>query len=342
MNNPVVSIIIPCRNEELFILECVTSLLNQDYPPEKVEILIIDGNSTDGTLKILQQVTEKNSNVRTVTNPRNIFPAGVNIGINQAKGDYIFIAGAHARYPENYISGCITNSQKYDADNIGGVMETIPFEDNFTGRLITKVLSSPFGVGNSKFRIGSSEVIETDTVFGGCYKKEVFEKHGKFNENLVSTSDYEFNKRIKQKGARIFLVPEIKIKYFTRSTLWKFLKNNIRNGFWSIYPIAFTDHFPVSLRHLIPLVFLLTLIITGCLSFFFKSCLIIFLAIILLYMFSSLSYSIIAAGKKYHYIMFLPVLFFGLHITYGIGSIWGVFKVIRRRLSINHNSELKS
>ena len=216
MNYPFITIIIPCRNEELFISECVTSLLHQDYPAEKVEILIIDGISKDGTLKILQQITEKNPNVRIFSNSRKIFPAGVNIGIAQAKGDYIFIAGAHAQYPGNYISGCIINSQKYDADNIGGLIETVPFEDNFTGRIITKVLSSPFGVGNSKFRTGSSEIIETDTVFGGCYKKEVFVKHGKFNENLVSTSDYEFNKRIKRAGAMIFLVPEIIIKYYTQ------------------------------------------------------------------------------------------------------------------------------
>lgn len=332
MNNPLVSIVIPCRNEELFISECVTSLLNQDYPLRKVEILVIDGNSTDRTLKILKEIAEKNSNVRIIQNPRNIFPAAVNIGINQAKGDYIFIAGAHSRYPKNYFSECIKNSIKYNADNIGGVMETVPFEENFTGRIITKVLSSPFGVGNSKFRTGSSEVIETDTVFGGCYKKEIFVKFGKFNENLVSTSDYEFNKRIKRGGARILLVPEIKVMYYTRSTFLKFLKNNIRNGFWAIYPVAFTDHFPVSLRHLIPLLFLLTLLVTGCLSFFSKSFLIIFLAIILLYLFSSLIYSIKAAGKKYHYILFLPLFFPGLHLTYGIGSFWGAISVMYKKL----------
>jgi glycosyltransferase involved in cell wall biosynthesis len=331
MNYPPISILIPCRNEELFISGCVTSLLNQDYPSEKVEILIVDGNSTDGSLRIIDKIVKKNLNVHLIANPGKIFPVAVNIGINVAKGDYIFIAGAHAKYPSNYISECINYSLKYDADNIGGIIETVPLHDNFMGRLITTVLSSPFGVGNSKFRTGSSEIIETDTVFGGCYKSIVFRKYGMFNENLVSTSDYEFNRRIKKAGARILLVPEIKVTYYTRTALIEFLKNNIRNGFWAIYPLLLTDHFPVSLRHLIPLIFTLSLISTICLGFISKYFIYLFLAIIILYLIVCLFFSVKAVGKKVVYVLALPTLFISLHLTYGIGSIWGVVNVIHKR-----------
>ncbi len=334
MNNPFVTIIVPCRNEENFISNCLISLLSNNYNHEKLEILVIDGNSTDRTLNLVKEIEENYSKVSIITNPRKIFPAAVNIGIQHAKGDYIFIAGAHAGYPENYIADCISYSIKYEADNIGGVIVTIPVEDNLAGRLITKVLSSPFGVGNSKFRTGSSEITKTDTVFGGCYKREVFSKWGLFNENLVSTSDYEFNRRIKRGGAKIFLVPDIKIFYYTRSTFPKFLSNNIRNGFWAIYPIALTDHFPISLRHLIPLAFILSLGATICLSVVFKFSLIIFLAIIILYIIVSFIFSIKAAGNKYHYTLFLPFIFLSLHLTYGIGSLWGVLKLIYKKLLI--------
>jgi glycosyltransferase involved in cell wall biosynthesis len=333
MNYPLISILIPCRNEELFISGCVTSLLNQDYPSEKVEILIVDGLSTDGSLRLLKEIVEKNVNVLLIENPGKIFPVAVNLGISRAKGDYIFIAGAHAIYPSNYISECIKYSLKYDADNIGGIIETVPLKDNFLGRLITTVLSSPFGVGNSKFRTGSTEIIETDTVFGGCYKSNVFSKYGMFNENLVSTSDYEFNRRIKKAGARILLVPEVNATYYTRSNLAGFLKNNIRNGFWAIYPILFTDHFPVSFRHLVPLIFTLSLIATICLGLISEYFIYLFFTIIILYLIVSLFYSVKAAKDKVGSVFALPVLFISLHLTYGIGSLWGVINVIYKKFS---------
>jgi len=335
MDYPFVSVIVPCRNEDMFISDCLKSLLSNDYPKEKIEVLVVDGNSSDQSRKIIDEFAEKNSCVNILENPQIIFPAAVNIGIKSAKGELIIIAGAHARYPKNYISSCASYSIRYNADNIGGVLETLSVNDNFTGRLITKVLSSPFGVGNSKFRTGSSEIIETDTVFGGCYKKEVFVKHGLFNEKLISTSDFEFNSRIRKAGAKILLVPEIKTFYYTRTSYMKFVRNNIRNGFWAIFPISVTNHFPVSVRHLIPLVFVLALVISACLSFFSGFFFLAFLAIMVSYLFICIVYSIRASGKNFLEFLMMPLIFISLHLSYGIGSISGIIKVVQKKLKNN-------
>lgn len=331
MRDPFASIIIPCRNEESFILNCVDSLLSNDYPGDKFEIIIVDGNSSDRTREILSDIIAKRNNVRILSNPGYTFPSGVNIGIDSARGEYLLIAGAHAIYPRGYISACINNSIRYNADNVGGILETIPVNENFIGSLITLALSNPFGVGNSTFRTGSTEITETDTVFGGCYKREVFDKYGVFNEELVSTSDYEFNKRIKRKGARILLIPEIRVNYYTRSSFSKFIRNNFRNGYWAIYPIAVTDHFPVSIRHLVPLAFFLTLILVIALTFVSSQFVWLLAFIIIIYSLLAIVFSLKTGITNLIYLLLLPFVFLFLHLSYGLGSFWGLVNAIKRK-----------
>lgn len=332
MNYPFVSVIVPCRNEKTFINESLNSLLSNNYPKGKLEILVIDGASTDGTLEMVELISKNNPVVKILSNPARIFPSAVNIGVRNSSGEYLLIAGAHATYPEDYILQCIKSSIDHEADNTGGILETLPIHKSFIADVITRVLSNPFGVGNSRFRTGSDEITETDTVFGGCYKKNVFEKWGLFNENLVSTSDYEFNRRIKKNGAKILLIPSIRIKYYTRSTLSTFLKNNYRNGYWAIYPFAFTNHFPVSLRHIVPLFFSLTIISLVCLSFFIEKILVLFLLCGFIYLVTSFYFSFFSPGKKVPYILVMPLFFIGLHFIYGLGSIMGVAGVIKKKI----------
>ena len=330
MSLPTISVIVPCRNEKAFISACLKSLLDNTYPKIKTEILVIDGESNDGTLDILKDLAAKNPVVRVISNPKRIFPAAVNKGISNSTGEYIFIIGAHADYPEDYLSKCIEYSIKYDTDNIGGVLDTIPVEKGFTAEIITSVLSNPFGVGNSKFRTGTTGITETDTVFGGCYKRNVFDRWGLLNENLVSTSDYEFNRRIKKNGARIFLVPSIKATYYTRSSFLPFIRNNFRNGYWAIYPIAFTSHFPVSLRHLVPLFFTAGIMTLTFLSFYIKEALLLLTGILSVYLIASLYFSFRNNGNNVIQSSCMPLFFLLLHLTYGTGSIAASFRLLKK------------
>lgn len=324
---PKVSVIIPCRNEELHIAECILSIIRGTYPSEQTEILVVDGSSEDNTEKIVTQLKDTYTNITILQNPKRIFPAAVNVGVKYSTGEYLLILGAHALFSTDYIEKCINAAMKYDADNVGGILITTGLNKGVIGKSINKVLSSSFGVGNATFRTGSKDVTEVDTVFGGCYKKEVFEKIGYFNEHLISSSDMEFNKRLKRSGGKIFLIPDIIVNYYTRNTLNSFFKNNLRNGYWAIYPIGLTTFIPVSLRHFVPLLFLLSIV--GCLllSLIFPFFLWVLLAEMSLYLIASIGASFSSIPINILFATTMPLLFLSLHLLYGLGSFWALLKL---------------
>ncbi len=332
-NSSLVSIVIPCRNEEKFIGKCIDSIIANDYPKDRFEILIVDGMSDDGTIDILRKYIQQYSFIKLLDNLKEITPVALNIGIKNAKGEFIIRMDAHATYEKHYISKCVKYLHKYNADNVGGTMVTMPREDTFIGRAIVLALSHRFGVGGSVFRTGFKKPKLVDTVFGGCYKKEVFEKIGLFNEKLVHTQDMEFNLRLKKAGGRILLVPDIVSYYYTRSDFLTFCKNNFKNGFWAIYPFKFTNTMPVSLRHLIPLAFVFGLIGSGVFAFFSPIFLWLFLFIVAFYVLTSFYFSMkIAIQKKdVRYLFIMPVMFKSLHIGYGLGSVYGLLKASTSR-----------
>ncbi|HQC15441.1 MAG TPA: glycosyltransferase family 2 protein, partial [Mesotoga prima] len=229
---PKVSVIIPARNEENFIEKCIESFLTCDYPGELIEVIVVDGMSEDRTREIVTEISGRDDRVLLVDNERKITPVAMNLGIKASKGDYIFFSGAHSEMPSDYISKCIKHAIESGADNVGGVMKTEPRVKSAVGIAISKVLSSPLGVGGAKFRTGVSKPTEVDTVPFGCYKREVFDRIGYFNEKLVRNQDIEFNLRLKRAGGKIILFPDIELTYYSRSTFKELWKNNFGNGFW--------------------------------------------------------------------------------------------------------------
>jgi len=350
-----VSIIIPCRNEEKFIGPCLESILRQDYPRENFEVLVIDGMSEDGTREIVEQYTDMSlrgeaeaissvqrseglpgslsslaMTLKLLDNPRKITPCALNIGIKNAKGKIILWMSAHNRYEKDYVSKCVKYLNEYNADNVGGIMITLPRNETFIGKAIAAILSHPFGVGNSVFRTGSKEPKWVDTVFGGCYKREVFDKIGLFNEKLPRGQDMEFNLRLKKAGGKTLLVPEIVSYYYALSDLKSFCRHNFINGVWAILPFKFSKIMPVSLRHLVPFLSVLSLLGTGILSFFLPFFLWLFLGIIGLYLLTNLYFSVKIALRKKNikYLVTMLLLFALLHFGYGFGSICGAVRLL--------------
>lgn len=306
-----VSIIIPCRNEEKYIGRCLDSIVLQDYPKENLEVLVVNGMSDDKTKEIAQNYSRQYSFIKVLDNPNKFTPFGLNLGIKEAKGEIIMRMDAHAGYEKDYILKCLKYLKEYNADNVGGVMKTLPAKNTIIAKAIAIVLSNPFGTGGSYFRIGSKEPREVDTVFGGCYKKEVFEKIGLFNENLVRSQDLEFNLRLKKAGGKILLVPDIVSSYYPKSNLKDFFIHNFKDGIWAIYPLKFVK-MPFKLRHYIPLIFVLTLPLS-----------------IWPYILLSLFFSIKIAIKEKDFRLFflMPLAFAARHIGYGLGSILGLIKL---------------
>jgi len=324
---PSVSVIVPCRNEEKFITKCLNSIIQQDYPHEKMEILVIDGMSEDKTRQIAKKISQRNPIVELLDNPKKITPAAFNLGIKNAKGDVIIIMGAHAKYKKDYISKCIETLLKYNADNVGGILRAKASKNTLIAKGIAYCLSSFFGVGNSYFRKGAKKVLKVDTVFGGCYRKEVFKKIGFFDERIVRNQDLELNLRLKKTGGKILLAPDIISYYYPKANLIDFAKHNFRDAFWVTYPLKFRLK-TFRWRHLMPLFFVSGLIGSGALGIFFPLFLKLFLFIIILYLLITIFSSIVIAieKKNFRYLFLMPLAFASRHIPYGIGSIWGLIK----------------
>lgn len=327
-----ISIIIPCRNEEKYIAKCLNSIIAQDYPIDNLEVLVVDGISQDKTVQVIKSYNEQPLSIKILKNPKKITPCAFNLGIKYSKADIIMIMGAHSAYEKDYISKCIKYLNKYNVDNVGGISIALPGNEEILANSIALAISHPFGVGNAYFRIGSKEPKYVDTVFGGCYKKEVFEKIGLFNEKLIRNQDLEFNLRLKKAGGKILLVPDIISHYYARSTLRALAKNNFSNGFWVIYSTKFAK-MPFSVRHLIPFFFLISLIGSFILSFIYKYFLYLFSLELLIYLIVNIFFSLkISFQRGFKY--FIPVIlsFATLHFSYGFGSLWGFIKLMLSKL----------
>jgi cellulose synthase/poly-beta-1,6-N-acetylglucosamine synthase-like glycosyltransferase len=209
-------------------------------------------------------------------------------------------------------------------------MTTLPRIDNFTGRAIVASLSHRFGVGNSYFRVQTNEPKWVDTVFGGCYRREVFDRVGLFNENLVRGQDMEFNLRLKKAGGKTLLVPDIVSYYYARSDIKSFWKHNWANGVWAILPFLYSPIMPVSWRHLVPLIFVTALIGSAVLGFLLPLFVWFFGVILGSYVLASLTVSLQIAFQKrdVKYFAVMPFIFGILHFGYGLGSLMGVFKIL--------------
>lgn len=314
MDERFVSIIVPSRNEERFIADCLKSILNQDYPKDKLEILVVDGNSTDKTREIVESFKFQDSRfkIQLLDNPKVITPSAMNVGIKNAKGEIIIKMDAHSIYDKDYVSKCVEHLMDSGADNVGGVLKAVPSKNTLRAKAIAISLAHFFGAGGSYFRTGTDKPIEVDTVAFGCYWKKTFDKIGLYDERMAQIEDLELNYRLRAAGGKIMLFPDIKAIYYPSSdNLSSFFWHNFTDGIWATYPLKYG--FKVSLRHLIPLIFVLTLPLS-------------FWPYILASLF--FSFKIAAREKDLKLFFMMPLVFFARHFGYGIGSIWGLLKLL--------------
>lgn len=256
---PRVTAIVACRNEEPFIGRCLESLVTNDYPKDRLEVLVVDGISEDGTREIIAQYASNYSFVRLLDNRAKHATAAFNIGVISAKGEIIMIMGSHATYDRQYIPRAVHRLLSSKADNVGGVLKIVPRTNSLWGKAIAATLSSRLASGNAYTKIGSKQPRWVDTVFGGCYHRSVFERIGLFDERLVRSQDIDFNRRLRKAGGRILLDSGIVATYFARSGLLEFWRSNYSDGFWTFFPLRFGKQ-TFALRHLAPLGLVSTLL----------------------------------------------------------------------------------
>lgn len=330
---PRVSVIVPCRNEAPFIARCLESIIANDYPRDRLEILVVDGMSDDKTWNVVSDFAREHPEVKTLRNPRLITPVALNLGIADARGEIIFRIDAHARVARDYLRLCVDGLRRYEVDNIGGAMETLPIDDGLVAKAIAASMSHAFGVGDSDFRVGTEQVAATDTVFGGCYRREVFEKIGLFNERLMRTQDMEFNQRLRKAGGRILLDPKIRCCYYAPADVKSFARHNFHDGLWAILPFAYSDVLPVRLRHLVPGAFTAAIVLSLMLGIWLEPLRLLLAAMMGIYFAASLVSSIHIAWRKldFRYACLLPVVFGVRHFAYGFGSLYAAMKLACNR-----------
>ena len=216
--NPRVSVILGCRNEARFIGPCIDSFLATDYPKDQIELLVVDGCSNDATREVVQRYADRYPWIRLLDNPQRIVPTALNIGIRASRGEIIVRMDAHVVYPPDYIPKLVHALDTTDADNVGGRMLTVPATRAPMAEAIAMALSHPFGVGNSWFRIGTPEPRYVDTVPFGCWRRELFQRIGLFDEELVRNQDEELNYRLSAAGGKILLLPDVVSYYYARES----------------------------------------------------------------------------------------------------------------------------
>jgi glycosyltransferase involved in cell wall biosynthesis len=325
----IISIICPIYNESNYITSCINALLHQTISKDRIEILIIDGFSNDGTRQIVENIAKENESVKLLDNPERIVTRALNIGFEMAKGEIIIRVDGHAVVSNDFIQNSIECLEKTNADCVGGIIECV--NTSKKGIAIALAMSSKFGVGNSRFRTSGKEGY-VDTVAFGAYKKEVLKKLGLIDPDLIGADDDEFNYRLRESGGKIYLCPKIKSKYYTRSNYTALFNQFFSYGFWKVRVLQ--KHFRMMQpRQFIPPLFVLSIIFTGIAGLFNPYLLSSFCSILSLYFLLSLLMSLYLAVRENQQVNLIHRLFIAfpvLHLSYGIGFLWGNIKFFRK------------
>jgi succinoglycan biosynthesis protein ExoA len=317
--SPAVSIVIPCFNEADHIEECLRSILEQDPIDGGFEIIVADGMSTDGTRQILATLKSQMP-LRIVDNPARIQAAGLNAAIAEAKGSIIIRMDAHTTYAQDYVRECVAVLVGSGADNVGGPAFTQ--SASYMQRAISAAYHSPFAVGGARFHDRTYEGY-VDTVPYGCWRREIFERIGPFDEHLCRNEDDEFNLRLTRSGGKIWQSVRIKSWYSPRSSLIALFRQYLQYGYWKVGVIR-KHRVPASWRHLVPGLFVLSLFLTP-MILVWPSLWMLWGAIIGAYLTCTLLASILVAGKEdWALLPVLPAVFACYHVAYGSGFLHGV------------------
>jgi glycosyltransferase involved in cell wall biosynthesis len=320
---PLISIVIPCRNEAGYIEQCLDSILAADYPVGRMQILVADGRSTDGTWQVLERYRQDHPAVVLLDNPSGTTPAGLNAAIRAAAGSIILRMDAHVSYPPGYIRQLVDALQSSGADNVGGVLHTVPAEDTAMARAIALGISHRFGVGNSHFRVGVSEPREVDTVPFGCFRRDVFDRVGLFDEELIRNQDDEFNFRLITRGGRILLLPEVSCRYFARRSLAQLARMYYQYGYFKPLVARKVGRI-MTVRQLIPATLVAALIATSLAGLWSSAARDGFLSLLAVYALGVLLCT--GTAIKVHGIRAaaaLALVFPVLHFSYGAGFLVG-------------------
>ena len=323
---PKVSIIVPCYNEEATIRLLLEAVSAQTYPRSGIELVIADGNSTDRTREEIVRYQENHPDldIRIVDNAKRTIPAGLNVAIRAAQGEYLVRMDAHSRPFPDYVERCLKALQEGIAENVGGVWEIQPGRAGWIPRSIAVAAAHPLGVGDAHYRLGGKPRY-VETVPFGSFRRDLVERIGYFDESLQTNEDYEFNVRVLSSGGKIWLDPDIRANYFARSTLLELAKQYFRYGYWKGKMLR---RYPSTLRwrQLLPPLFITSLILSGICSIFIPFISQIFIGLIALYLLALALAGLQVTLKKGELSLMIgfPLAVGTMHLSWGSAILWSL------------------
>ena len=323
-----VSVIIPCYNEEQTIQLLLNALLKQTYPLSEMEVIFSDGMSEDKTREKIEEFQQVHPElkIRIVDNLKRNIPSGLNRAIESAKGDFLVRLDAHSMPDHNLVLKSVEGLKSGKADNVGGVWEIRSSRDHWVSNSIAAAASHKLGVGDAKYRY-TDKPEYVDTVPFGAFKKQTFEIFGKYDENLLTNEDYELNARIRKGGGKIWLDPQIRSVYFARETFRLLAKQYWRYGYWKFRMLR---EYPQTLRwrQALPPLFVAGLVFLLVTSVFIKPALYLLLSGLIFYFFilAVSSMPVIFDKKDIRYLLGLPIAIFIMHVCWGSGFLWSMVK----------------
>jgi glycosyltransferase involved in cell wall biosynthesis len=327
----------PCRNERKHIETCIRSLLQQNPPEGGYEIIVADGMSDDGTRDVLARLAREDGRLVVVDNPQQITPSGMNAGIAVARGRYIAIAGAHQRYAPDYLQQSVAVLEETGADNVGGALRCDA--ETLVQKAVAAAQHSAFGAGGARWHNPAYDG-PADTVFGGLYRREVFDTIGHFDPTLVRNQDDEFNLRLTRAGGRIWQSSRIRSWYSPRRSIRALYQQYFQYGYWKVRVIR-KHHLPASPRHLVPAAFVLSLAVTPLIAVVWPPAAAAWLALVVVYAAITVLASIVACRRSGWNVMpLMPVVFACCHFGYGIGFCAGLRDAVLGRATTRFSREL--
>lgn len=311
-----ISVICPTYNEAKNIESLIKFFLKAK--PEDKELIIIDGESTDNTVQIVNKYVKNYKNIFLLNNPYRYVPFALNMGIKKSKGDFIIRLDAHSIYSINYFEKILETFEKTNADIVGGpylIAKGTEFQ-----RAVGFAISSPFGTGNSKAHDPNFEGY-VDSVPYGAWGKKLFEEIGYFDERFKRNQDDEFHYRANSFGKKVYLSPEIKFWYYPRNSFSGLIRQYFEYGVYK--PLVLKKiNSGLKLRHLAPSFLTIYLILT---IIFFKTSL-FWLFPILIYFLIVLIFSL-KVRDNIKVKLYSLVIFPAVHLSYGAGFLLGIFRI---------------
>jgi glycosyltransferase involved in cell wall biosynthesis len=325
---PRVSVIVPVRNEERYIATCLSGLLAQDYPAERLELLVVDGLSEDRTREIVQGIQRETGGsgppaapaLRLIDDPKQQRPSALNAGIRAASGEVIVRVDARSVVPRDYVRKCVDTLRETGADNVGGVQE--PVADAPMQEAIGMAMSHPFGAGNAQFRVGKRSGF-VDTVYLGSFRREIFDTVGMFDEMIpVLSEDSDINQRIRESGGTVYLNTEIRASYYPRETLGDLFGLYFRYG-WARAGNLLKHGRLTAWRQLAPPLFLTVVTALGLLAFVEGAFMAAFGAVAGIYIVCDVAVSgwFAVSRSKWRAWPRLVAIFPSIHVAWALGFI---------------------